>query len=148
MLLTEGNTEAVDWIRLKETEFAKPKGVAIQTSDCSLSSDCSSKRGTSLGTRAGLEYCKAFAIAETGGKPKDLPEPIRQKLTDVLNEGILDSVLPYMIPPISTTQPHVSRKSSQKSLVSLSSTVSDANINRLKSDCSISAVAKTELVSN
>lgn len=145
VLLTDGNTEAVDWIKLKETEFAKPKGVAIQTSDCSLSSNCSSKRG--IYSQAGFEFGKCLVIAEAGGKAKDLPEPMRQKLTDVLNEGILDSVLPYMIPPICTTQTHVSRKSSQKSQVSLGSTVSDANINRLKSDSSISVVAKTEFVS-
>lgn len=86
-------------------------------------------------------------IAEAGGKAKELPEPIRQKLTEVLNEGILDSVLPYMVPPISAAQTHVSRKSSQKSQVSLiGSTVADVNVNRLKSDSSVSAVARTELV--
>lgn len=39
LLLAEGNAEAVDWIKLKETEFVKPKGIAVQTSDCSLSND-------------------------------------------------------------------------------------------------------------
>lgn len=39
ILLADGMTEAVDWIRLKETELVKPREVACQTSDTKIKTD-------------------------------------------------------------------------------------------------------------
>lgn len=81
---------------------------------------------------------------------EDLPDPVKQKLTEVLSEGILDSVLPYMVPSTSVVPNNISRKSShhqkldKMSQPSLSSNASDVHFNHRKSDGSITAISKTE----
>lgn len=68
MLLEGGMGDAVTWLKSKEAEFAlKGPSAAIQTSD---------------------------TLLQTSETEQD---PLRHKLNEVLSEGLLDSVLPYLV---------------------------------------------------
>ncbi|GLV36803.1 uncharacterized protein CBL_02362 [Carabus blaptoides fortunei] len=98
----EGTAEAVDWIKLKNTELVKPK--------------------------------TTHSVANHCVKNEESECTIRVKLDEVLNEGLLDSVLPYLVPPNApkkTSSTKISEKGNNS--VSKSSSSSKENLARRKS---------------
>ncbi|KYB24624.1 hypothetical protein TcasGA2_TC031746 [Tribolium castaneum] len=85
LLLANGMTEAVDWLKLKENELVKPK-----------ESETDSKEKRDLTRRK-------------SDSSTDSNDTIKRKLSEVLSEGLLDSVLPYLVPASSQ---QASRRSS------------------------------------
>lgn len=99
-LVSDGMTEVVNWIKLKESELVKPRDFGCQTMDLK-------------------EYKKKSEVNLTS------LDNVKRKLSEVLNEGILDSVLSNMIPSASSTT--VSKKSQSK-VVEKSSNLSNSNL--------------------
>ncbi|KAF5285121.1 hypothetical protein FQA39_LY16810 [Lamprigera yunnana] len=90
VLLADGMTKMVDWIKLKESELVKPRDFACQADikDTKKKSD--------------------VAIASVNSS-----ESIKRKLSEVLSEGILDSVLDNMV-ALNASCPVVVKKSQPK----------------------------------
>lgn len=83
-LLAQGFKEAVDWIKLKDSQLVRREASA-QTSNTQIE-DGNEKRDY---TRR-----KSDTAIMTGSGE----DPLKKKLGEVLSEGLLDSVLPYLIP--------------------------------------------------
>ncbi|KAH0822226.1 hypothetical protein GEV33_000565 [Tenebrio molitor] len=88
MLLANGMTEAVDWLKLKENELVKPKDIEPEPKPKQ-----EDKR----------DLTRKKSDSSSDG------DPIKRKLSEVLSEGLLDSVLPYLVP---SSSQQTSRRSS------------------------------------
>ncbi|KAK9700510.1 SANT and BTB domain regulator of CSR, BTB domain [Popillia japonica] len=83
ILRSEGLTDIVDWLELKENSLVKPNEIAVQTSDPKVKQDDKKEKK------------RSDSNEQENGE-------IKRKLSEVLSEGILDSVLPYLV-PVNTT---------------------------------------------
>ncbi|KAF5284217.1 hypothetical protein FQR65_LT00217 [Abscondita terminalis] len=118
MLLAEGMTDIVDWIKLKESELVKPRDFACQT-----------------------EFKKKSESSFSNSS-----ENVKRKLNEVLSEGILDSVLSNMIPMNSSSNPMIKKPTSKNGEKSNSNPATAAErslIRRRSSDGSKIQVQKT-----
>ncbi|XP_063927415.1 SANT and BTB domain regulator of class switch recombination [Zophobas morio] len=88
MLLNNGMTQAVDWLKLKENDLVKPKETETEPKLKAEDKKDLVKKKSEVGSEG---------------------DSIKSKLNEVLSEGLLDSVLPYLVP--SSSHP-VSRRSS------------------------------------
>ncbi|KAI4454329.1 hypothetical protein MML48_9g00006023 [Holotrichia oblita] len=79
ILRSEGLTDIVDWLELKENSLVKPNEIAVQTSDPKVKQDDKKEK------------------KRIDGNEQENGE-IKRKLSEILSEGILDSVLPYLVP--------------------------------------------------
>nr|XP_022910677.1 uncharacterized protein KIAA1841 homolog [Onthophagus taurus] len=80
ILKNEGHTEIVDWLELKQNNLIKPKDIAIQTSDIKVNA---------TEKKQPLQY---FEICNNESVE------IKRKLSEILSEGIFDSVLSFLVP--------------------------------------------------
>ncbi|KAJ3620789.1 hypothetical protein MTP99_004710 [Tenebrio molitor] len=124
MLLANGMTEAVDWLKLKENELVKPKDIEPEPKPKQ-----EDKR----------DLTRKKSDSSSDG------DPIKRKLSEVLSEGLLDSVLPYLVP---SSSQQTSRRSSVAKVPTEKSSqaaVSATSVTKKKSaENSKSSLVKTE----
>lgn len=119
--MAQGFKEAVDWIKLKDSQLVK-REAEVQTSSTRFG-DASDKRN----------YGRRKSDTPTAVNGEDA---LRTKLGEVLTEGLLDSVLPYIVPANSMKKASTSNKILEKS--------SSGSVNS-SGNKELSAVCKTEL---
>lgn len=107
-LLSQGFKEAVDWIKLKDTQLVK-REAEVQTSNIRIG-DAGEKRD--LGRRK-----SDSAVVANGDNV------LKAKLGEVLSEGLLDSVLPYLIPTNSLKKIPTTSKLSGTTITNKESTI-------------------------
>lgn len=96
ILAANGMNEAVDWLKLKENELVKAKD-----SDTDTRQKTDEKRGNKRKIKP--NFCNSFQLDVTRRRSdtstsSDSSDPVKRKLSEVLSEGLLDSVLPYLVP--------------------------------------------------
>lgn len=133
-LLAQGFKEAVDWIKLKDSQLVK-REAEVQTSTIRIG-DGSDKRD--CGRRK-----SDTAILANG------EDALKNKLGEVLSEGLLDSVLPYLISGNPIKKISTSNKLSEKSSATTinSSANKEALVVRKKS-IEFESTTKTSLTKN
>ncbi|XP_050302022.1 SANT and BTB domain regulator of class switch recombination-like isoform X3 [Anthonomus grandis grandis] len=89
LLMEGGMNEAVEWLKSKEAEFSrKGKSLAVQTSNSLL------QRGNGDEKKEAVQQSKRKNSTINVMHDSDI---LKKKLSEVLSEGLLDSVLPYLM---------------------------------------------------
>nr|CAH7742787.1 unnamed protein product [Callosobruchus chinensis] len=91
ILMSGGMKDAVDWLKSKENqELLRINSICCQTSDSLLQEDKKDTRSKKSGSScSSSNHTPISNISEA--------EPLKNKLSEVLSEGLLDSVLPYLV---------------------------------------------------
>ncbi|KAL3271538.1 hypothetical protein HHI36_022015 [Cryptolaemus montrouzieri] len=147
VLMASGMTDAIDWLKLKESQFIKRNETACQTSESgnpskeSSVTDILSKKNSSISSKCldSGDFKLSRAISDGFlSKSRDI---LNAKLNEVLSEGLLDPILPIL--PIMVASPQIpTRKSSiskasdkvSVSVANSSTSLTDKNFKRKASD--------------
>nr|CAI5830457.1 unnamed protein product [Callosobruchus analis] len=91
ILMSGGMKDAVDWLKRKENqELLRINSICCQTSDTLLQEDKKDMR-----SRKSSSSCSSSNNTSISNLSE--AEPLKNKLSEVLSEGLLDSVLPYLV---------------------------------------------------
>ncbi|XP_044764034.1 uncharacterized protein KIAA1841 homolog isoform X2 [Coccinella septempunctata] len=132
ILTASGMTQAIDWLKLKESQFIKRNETACQTSSTpSLykepsASDCSSRKASSTSAKS-LDIADSKSSKSHSDFLAKSCESLTAKLNEVLSEGLLDPILPLL--PVMASPPHIPTRKSSISKTSDKSLASVANSN-------------------
>ncbi|XP_076256247.1 SANT and BTB domain regulator of class switch recombination isoform X2 [Rhynchophorus ferrugineus] len=133
ILIQGGMTEAVNWLREKEAEFSKKlRSASIQTSETTLQKGAGDER---------RDICKRKGSITNSEHDSDV---LKKRLGEVLSEGLLDSILPYLAHSSTSLRKVVSCttvKNPEKTLQNSSSS-NDKLIRRRSSDSSSSKLSQ------
>ncbi|KAK9874424.1 hypothetical protein WA026_002768 [Henosepilachna vigintioctopunctata] len=138
ILMASGMTEAIDWLKLKESQFIKRSEIACQTSEKEIlvkeAAAADSSRIISSKCSDMLEMKVSKALSE--GFLAKSSELLDAKLSEVLSEGLLDPILP-ILPIMAATPLLPARKSSinktaiiEKSSAITNNTSSEKNLKK------------------
>ncbi|ENN71453.1 hypothetical protein YQE_11871, partial [Dendroctonus ponderosae] len=134
VLLEGGMSEAVNWLKSKEIESTiKGRSMSVQTSDTLL------RKGSADDNKKELAKKR-----ESNGTLVDDSDILKQKLNEVLSEGLLDSVLPYLVQSTNSLKKNslCSVKTIEKNSHTSTLTVSNERLARRKSSGDASTACK------
>nr|CAH7742784.1 unnamed protein product [Callosobruchus chinensis] len=127
ILMSGGMKDAVDWLKSKENqELLRINSICCQTSDSLLQEDKKDTRSKKSGSScSSSNHTPISNISEA--------EPLKNKLSEVLSEGLLDSVLPYLVQNAANIKKNLSVKLNEKLLIQSSSQSSSEKVLSKKS---------------
>lgn len=129
-LLAQGFKEAVDWIKLKDSQLVR-REAEVQTSIIQIGDGCCDKRKSDMAVLANED------------------DVLKSKLVEVLSEGLLDSVLPYLMPANPVKKVSTVSKLTEKLSATTVNSNKEQSIIRKKSidgEVSTKSITKNELV--
>ncbi|XP_023022944.2 SANT and BTB domain regulator of class switch recombination isoform X1 [Leptinotarsa decemlineata] len=104
ILISGGMSEAVNWLKRKENQMIlKKNSICCQTSDIYLQED-----KKEVVRKQSVVSCLSDA------------DPLKMKLNEVLSEGLLDSVLPYLVQNVTSSKKSLPPKGNDRTLNSQS----------------------------
>ncbi|XP_017786703.1 PREDICTED: uncharacterized protein KIAA1841 homolog [Nicrophorus vespilloides] len=122
ILIQEGMTDVVDWLKLKNSKFANTKPKKDVTAEH-----------------------QQDANPEMAKSNTHLEEPLEMKLNEILQEGLLDSVLPYIVPSGSSSSISKRQPVKEKSSFNVQQSSSESALSRRKSSSAalVNKITKT-----